>query len=111
MRGDVIHNSWIVSRYGGIAWMVMDQWLFLSFVLATVRVVGDTHPDLKVCSRLQLQIPSCEGGENVPKPELLLCGVRQQAVFSARPDMRQFQNLLPAWWQRHFGHDCPQIIW
>lgn len=39
MLCDVVHNTWIIHVYGGIAWMVIDQWIFLAFVLATVRII------------------------------------------------------------------------
>jgi hypothetical protein len=32
---DVIHNTWVIHVFGGIVWMVADQWLFLIFVFAT----------------------------------------------------------------------------
>jgi hypothetical protein len=37
MLSDVIHNTWVIHVYGGIVWMVGDQWLFLIFVFATAR--------------------------------------------------------------------------
>ena len=36
---DVVHNSWIINKYGGIVWMVADQWIFMIFVLSTVQIV------------------------------------------------------------------------
>jgi hypothetical protein len=38
MVTDVTHNTWVVHVYGGIVWMVADQWLFLIFVFATARI-------------------------------------------------------------------------
>jgi hypothetical protein len=37
MSSDVIHNTWVIHVYGGILWMVADQWLFLIFIFATPR--------------------------------------------------------------------------
>ena len=39
MFTDVVHNTWVIKVYGGVSWMVADQWLFLIFVLATTRIV------------------------------------------------------------------------
>ena len=39
MFSDVIHNTWIIGVYGGVSWMVVDQWLFLIFVSVTTRIV------------------------------------------------------------------------
>ncbi len=41
MLTDVLHNTWVVKVYGGVLWMVADQWLFLLFVLATASIVGE----------------------------------------------------------------------
>ncbi len=41
MLTDVLHNTWVVKVYGGVLWMVADQWLFLFFVLATASIVGE----------------------------------------------------------------------
>ena len=30
MLTDVLHNTWVVKVYGGVVWMVADQWLFYS---------------------------------------------------------------------------------
>lgn len=39
MLSDVIHNTWIIYVYGGVVWMVADQWVFLIFVLATAQTL------------------------------------------------------------------------
>ena len=39
MLSDVVHNTWIINRYGGVSWMVADQWLFFIFVLATAQII------------------------------------------------------------------------
>jgi hypothetical protein len=41
MLSDVVHNTWFIYKYGGIVWMVAVQWIFLIFVLSTVRIVWD----------------------------------------------------------------------
>ena len=39
MFSDVVHNTWVVKVYGGVLWMVADQWIFFIFVLATARII------------------------------------------------------------------------
>ncbi len=39
MLSDVIHNTWVIHAYGGVTWMVADQWIFLIFVLVTARTL------------------------------------------------------------------------
>jgi hypothetical protein len=39
MLSDVIHNNWVIYFYGGVVWMVADQRVFLTFVLATAWTV------------------------------------------------------------------------
>ena len=39
MVSDAVQNTWVVHRYGGVVWMVADQWVFLLFVFATARIV------------------------------------------------------------------------
>jgi hypothetical protein len=41
MLSDVAHNTWFVWVHGGAGWMVLDQWVFLIFVLVTARMVGE----------------------------------------------------------------------
>lgn len=44
MVSDVVHNTWVIHIYGGIIWMVADQWVFLIFVLATARMIWRASP-------------------------------------------------------------------
>ena len=39
MYTDVAQNSRIIAHYGGVVWMVIDQWIVLGFVLATTLFV------------------------------------------------------------------------
>ena len=44
MLSDVLHNTWFIHVYGGIVWIVADQWLFLMFVFATAQAVWKAAP-------------------------------------------------------------------
>ena len=44
MVSDVVHNTWVIHRYGGEGRMVLNQWIFLTFVLLTVVLVRRGAP-------------------------------------------------------------------
>jgi DMSO/TMAO reductase YedYZ heme-binding membrane subunit len=45
MVSDVAENTWVIHKYGGEAWMVINQWIFLIFVLLTIGFVWRATPE------------------------------------------------------------------
>jgi hypothetical protein len=44
MVSDAGHNTWVIHKHGGEGWMVINQWIFLTFVLLTVGFVWRGTP-------------------------------------------------------------------